>query len=60
MAKKVTITLLVLYLLGVAGVSFGALSANWNADWPFHSQLSDALKAGFAWPIAVVELLASD
>ena len=60
MAKKVTITLVVLYLLGVAGVTIGALTTNWSADWPFHSQLSDALKVGFAWPGAVVDLLDSD
>ena len=60
MAKKVKITPLVLYLLGGAEGPIGVLSTNWNTNWPFRSQLGGALKAGFTWPLAVVELLASE
>jgi len=60
MAKKLSITLIVLYLLGVVGVTISALSMSWNDDWPIHQQLDEAMKTGFGWPIAATELLFVD
>ena len=60
MAKKVAVTLIVLYLLGVIGVTSGALSMHWNADWPLQQQIGEAVKAGFGWPVAVTDLFVSD
>jgi len=60
MGKKISVTLIVLYLLGVIGVTVGGLSTNWDDDWPIHQQIDDAMKMGFGWPIAVAELLVSD
>ncbi len=60
MAKKVAITVLVLYLLGVIGVTIGALAMNWNADWSLQQQLGEAAWIGFGWPLSVVELFTPD
>ncbi len=60
MAKKVAITVVVLYLLGVIGVTIGALAMNWNADWPLQQQLGEAAWIGFGWPLSVVELFTPD
>ncbi len=60
MAKKVAITVLVLYLLGVIGVTIGALAMNWNADWSLQQQLGEAVRMAFGWPLSVVELFTPD
>ncbi len=60
MAKKVAITVVVLYVLGVIGVTIGVLAMNWNADWPLQQQLGEAAWIGFGWPVSVLELLTPD
>ncbi len=60
MAKKVAITVVVLYVLGVIGVTIGALAMNWNADWSLQRQLSDAVWMALGWPLSVVELFTPD
>ncbi len=60
MAKKVAITVVVLYVLGVIGVTIGALAMNWNADWSLQQQLGEAGRMAFGWPLSVVELFTPD
>ncbi len=60
MAKKVAITVVLFYLLGVIGVTTGALAMNWNADWSLQQQLGEAAWIGFGWPLSVVELFTPD
>ncbi len=60
MVKKSAIVVVVLYLLGVIGVTIGALSMNWNPEWPLQQQLGQAVGAGVSWPLSVVELFTPD
>ena len=57
MAKKVLITVVVFYLLGVFGVAGGSLSSEWDGDWSFDDQLINALEMGATWPLLVIELI---
>ncbi len=57
MAKKVLITVVVFYLLGVFGVAGGYLSSEWDGDWSFGDQLFNALEMGATWPLLVIELI---
>ncbi len=57
MAKKVLITVVVFYLLGVFGVAGGYLSSEWDGDWSFGNQLFNALEMGATWPLLVIELI---
>ncbi len=60
MAKKAAITVVVLYLLGVFGVTIGALAVNWNSDWPLQQQLGEAVWVGVSWPLSVMKLSKPD
>ncbi len=55
--KKRLIAVILLYLLGVIGVAGGYLSSEWDGDWSFGAQLSDALEMGATWPLLVIELI---
>ncbi len=57
MIKKLLLGIVVLYLLGVFGASAGYLSLNWGDEWALSDLLGDALQAGVAWPISVVEMM---
>jgi hypothetical protein len=57
LAKKVLITVVVFYLLGVFGVAGGYLSSEWDGDWSFGDQLFNALEMGATWPLLVIELI---
>ncbi len=58
MIKKLLLGIVVLYLLGVFGASAGYLSLNWADEWVLSDLLGEALQAGVAWPISVVEMMA--
>jgi hypothetical protein len=58
--KKVVITAVAFYLLGAIGVTIGAFSMNWNADWPLQQQIGEASRIGFGWPLSVVKLFTPD
>ena len=57
MAKKVLIAVVTFYLLGVFGVAGGYLSSEWDGDWSFGNQFSNALEMGATWPLLVIELI---
>jgi hypothetical protein len=57
LAKKVLITVVVFYLLGVFSVAGGSLSSEWDGDWSFGDQLFNALEMGATWPLLVIELI---
>jgi len=57
LAKKVLITVVVFYLLGVFGAAGGYLSNTWDGDWSFGDQLFNALEMGATWPLLVIELI---
>ncbi len=54
MVKKTAITIIGLYMFGVAGGMIGALAINWQGDLPLQQQLGDAALAGFSWPHSVL------
>lgn len=60
MAKKAAASVVVLYLLGVTGVTISALSINWSPNWSFREQLHEAAGVGISWLISVVELFTQD
>ncbi len=57
MVKISLIAVVLCYLLGVFGVAGGYLASEWNGDWSFGAQLSDALEMGATWPLLVIDLI---
>ncbi len=57
MVKISLIAVVLCYLLGVFGVAGGYLASEWNGDWSFGAQLSDALEMGATWPLLAIELI---
>jgi hypothetical protein len=57
MVKISLIAVVLIYLLGVFGVAGGYLASEWDGDWSFGAQLSDALEMGATWPLLVIDLI---
>ena len=57
MVKISLIAVVLCYLLGVFGVASGYLASEWNGNWSFGAQLSDALEMGATWPLLAIELI---
>jgi hypothetical protein len=57
MVKLSLIAVVLIYLLGVFGVAGGYLASEWDGDWSFGAQLSDALEMGATWPLLVIDLI---
>lgn len=56
MVKRIVISAVVFYLLGVFGVTGGYLSEYWEEDWGTGDQVMTALETGALWPKLVLEL----
>ena len=55
--RKMLVSAVIVYCLGVVGVGGGYMANNWTSEWGFGDQFASAFRVGIAWPSLIVGMV---